>query len=154
MVGNLEIEDLAGTAAQVFEVTDLTIPAGTNWSFVNGTPHVLGTISIPSYKLHGMSLYIEQAVTPTDAGGLDDLSLGVYSTTTSEGVTSTGTSNTNRWAERSHWANVLDSDFITVSPTVAPPAEVSYEIRLYTSNAGVPPADITVVRARASFQVI
>lgn len=131
---------------QVFEVTDLLIPSGTDWS---STGHLLGNLVVPSWASQiRFKLWLEVDVHgPLILDVSSSLDYGTSST-----YTSTSLQGSDLWATSPDESGPFDlvadyiaSQFLTsTDPTSAPPTVV---IGLHT---GTPTAeDITVVRARA-----
>lgn len=138
-----------GSSVQVFEVADLTIPAGTLW---RSEAYLLHSLDLEDSNGITWAFYLE-TVAPLPAGHVLRLDLGdsrnshdsndPISTPLSPGDTTALTSGYDTfWNLRSHF---LD-----------PPVAFTGYVQIVAAGPGDNPTttDITIVRARAAFQVI
>jgi hypothetical protein len=143
-----------GMDYQVFEVTNLTIPAGTDWS---DTPHAFDPVTLPVGRgAIILSLDLELAAVPSP--DLVDFAINVEDPEVSISIVGSilvGSDNptTQRLSEpRYAAAGVYPRGVELLSSTAT-----SFVPIVWAANAdfdGPTTADITIVRARASFLVI
>lgn len=159
---------VSSAATHVFEVTDLPIPAGTDWSV---TLHEIGSLTVHWWEKLIFKLYVELAEPPADF-----LTLGITDTldrSAANYVAAAGATPgsqiwdyaTNALAQGSssppgslanflHQEDVLTGSQGALFPdqAVAPPASQLLHVVLGTNSPTT--ADITVVRARAAVLVL
>lgn len=128
-----------------FEVEDLTIPTGTVWSEA-GERYLLGSVEVPRARGLIMVLYLELAAFP---GAGDQIHL--HGSTESLGV---AYNSTNLW-NHAVIGGSSNTD-LTPFPDASDPwtAEAWLEARNDDDNNLETIADVEIVRARASFQIL
>lgn len=144
----------SNAAAQVFEVTNLTIPAGTNWS----AGHELGTLTLDGQPGVLVATYLELAATPVDilqfaAFNVLNYNTFDYSVPATLGV-QVALGGTDRWTGFIGVENLDDANHgFGLGPKSAP-ATFPKTLHVGFITSGPTTADIIVVRARAAFLVI
>lgn len=133
-----------GVDYQIFEVTDLTIPAGTDWSGVGwfaSNIHEIGSLAVPPSSLVVLGAYIEvDAITDPDA-----IALRIQNPQSawSSGGVSAGTHKNG-----SGTAGQMVADFTSGGVALDANDLVPVSVRIFT--VGTTAEDIHVVYARAT----
>jgi hypothetical protein len=146
-----------GSSAQVFAVSDLTIPAGTDWST---TGHVLGTVDLDPGASTLFTLYLELSApltdgdviyigewpTPGNASGSNDYSVRIGSADTPKVV-----------SQMFGWRNLPNLGLnpgVNASETRTTITAPGGTQQVGLFNDGASTHDITVVHARAVFLIL
>lgn len=140
-------ETEVGFSPQVFEVTNLVIPAGTDWGDgTDGLAHVLGTLSALGVGQGiAYSIYLELAAVPNP----DAPSLQVVESRDDTFAQALAAQVFGRFNGVDNGVEVPGSQQDVLAPL---PPTVDWRVQIVTF--GPTTADITVVRARAAFLVI
>jgi hypothetical protein len=151
-----------GMDYQVFEVTNLAIPSGTNWKTVM---HKLGDISISPGRNLQMSFYLETAA-PVPFGNRIDLGASIdpadaYNGEFFQASISSHSSDPDSSATVARYYATRTGDGWTPTVNTVPDPGYSYDVGVLAMGvdadaapAGATNADITIVRARFAALVI
>lgn len=140
--GDSEVGLPIGMDYQVFEITDLTIPAGTDWS---SAAHVFGSAVLPASGAVSWVRTLELAAAP----GASTVTLRCDGNGFAL-VTATSVTGTDLWNERTTtFSSLAFADPADTEAAIHGP--ISFAAQILTD--GPTAADITIVRARVAFLV-
>jgi hypothetical protein len=154
----------SGGGAHVFEVTDLAVPAGTDWS---ASGYVLGSVNVVAGQLVIAHFWLEVEQVPDPLNNFDKLALTYWAdpdnipTTSDYGPTITPDTDVRVADTRAGIVQDYGNGYIGLQPVnfqdgthgggLTPSVDATWQVGLYTPTALV--GALQVVRARAEFRV-